>query len=246
MHLINTKLARKYFAFTLAEVLITLGIIGVVAAITIPTLINSYQNTQYVTAYKKFYTSMNQALVQMATDAGCTGDLQCTGILDNGGVGDNTADQKLATELFKYLKVSKDCGTATTGDCWAAYNTKYDGSGGTYNHNTDIRYKILTADGMSVYFFSQGDNCATSMGTGPYSKYCGNMNVDINGLKGPNRLGRDVFYGYIVNGTGPAYVPRGLPAQINNWHTASNCQSSNTVSAFCGGRIIEEGWQMNY
>ena len=49
--------------FTLAEVLITLGIIGVVAAMTMPTLINSTQGAQYKTAYKKALSVMSQAVV---------------------------------------------------------------------------------------------------------------------------------------------------------------------------------------
>ena len=52
--------------FTLAEVLITLGIIGVVAAMTIPTLISGYKKKEYSTKLKKFYSMMNQA-IQMST-----------------------------------------------------------------------------------------------------------------------------------------------------------------------------------
>ena len=44
---------RKEFAFTLAEVLITLGIIGVVAAMTIPTLMTNIKSTQYLAQFKK-------------------------------------------------------------------------------------------------------------------------------------------------------------------------------------------------
>lgn len=50
-------------AFTLAEVLITLGIIGVVAAMTMPTLMNSTQGAQYKTAYKKALSAISQAIV---------------------------------------------------------------------------------------------------------------------------------------------------------------------------------------
>lgn len=49
-------------AFTLAEVLITLGIIGVVAALTIPTLIANHKKQEVVTKLKKVYTVMNQAI----------------------------------------------------------------------------------------------------------------------------------------------------------------------------------------
>ena len=53
----------KRFGFTLAEVLITLGIIGVVAAMTMPTLMNQTNGAQYKTAYKKALSAMSQAVV---------------------------------------------------------------------------------------------------------------------------------------------------------------------------------------
>ena len=49
----------KRFGFTLAEVLITLGIIGVVAAMTIPTLISNTNGAQFKTAYKKALSTLN-------------------------------------------------------------------------------------------------------------------------------------------------------------------------------------------
>ena len=52
---------KKQNAFTLAEVLITLGIIGVVAAMTMPSLLNATQGKQYVTAYKRALAVMSQA-----------------------------------------------------------------------------------------------------------------------------------------------------------------------------------------
>ena len=57
------KLSNKRMSgFTLAEVLITLGIIGVVAAMTMPTLMNSTQGAQYKAAYKKALSAIAQGL----------------------------------------------------------------------------------------------------------------------------------------------------------------------------------------
>jgi len=53
---------RKFNAFTLAEVLITLGIIGVVAAMTMPTLINQTNGAQYKAAYKKALSAISQGV----------------------------------------------------------------------------------------------------------------------------------------------------------------------------------------
>ena len=69
-------------AFTLAEVLITLGIIGVVAAMTMPTLMNSTQGAQYKAAYKKALSSLSQAVtLNMALEdwnfADATADSSC-------------------------------------------------------------------------------------------------------------------------------------------------------------------------
>ena len=61
---------RKFDGFTLAEVLITLGIIGVVAALTLPALVQNYRNQVVETRLKKVYSVMNQAIVQSEVDNG--------------------------------------------------------------------------------------------------------------------------------------------------------------------------------
>ena len=54
--------------FTLAEVLVTLGIIGVVSAMTVPTLMQNYQKKSYVTQLHKVYNELNQVLLKYQTD----------------------------------------------------------------------------------------------------------------------------------------------------------------------------------
>lgn len=61
---------KKITAFTLAEVLITLAIIGVVAALTIPTVVQNYQKTQTATRLKKAYATINQAIQMANVDNG--------------------------------------------------------------------------------------------------------------------------------------------------------------------------------
>ena len=58
------------YAFTLAEVLITLGIIGVVAAITLPSVIQNYRNHSVEAKLKKFYSTFNQAVLRSIADNG--------------------------------------------------------------------------------------------------------------------------------------------------------------------------------
>ena len=102
----------KFKGFTLAEVLITLGIIGVVAAMTMPTLINSTQGAQYKTAYKKALSVMSQAIVMnialddydlSQTVAGTNGDEASHGVVTGGGTdgGDRAAETQTIYTLFK-------------------------------------------------------------------------------------------------------------------------------------------------
>lgn len=67
--MLKKKYSRK-IAFTLAEVLVTLGIIGVVAAITMPTLIDNHQKKVAATRLEKFYSMMSQAVYQWVGDTG--------------------------------------------------------------------------------------------------------------------------------------------------------------------------------
>src|SRR5574344_1078186 len=60
----------KRVAFTLAEVLIVLGIIGIVASMTIPTLMNKVAKQEYLTALKKFYSTQTDGWSRLLADEG--------------------------------------------------------------------------------------------------------------------------------------------------------------------------------
>ncbi len=74
VHLLRSKIIKiNKLAFTLSEVLITLGIIGVVAAMTIPALMNQANDVELKNKFKKEYSVFSQAILQIQTDNG--GDL---------------------------------------------------------------------------------------------------------------------------------------------------------------------------
>src|SRR5574344_1035012 len=95
------KINHINLAFTLAEVLIVLGIIGIVAAMTIPTLMQKIQDMEFKTAAKKAYSVTSEALKKMNYDYGTTyADYINT-----------TKGEKvlLKDRLMPYFKVLKDC-----------------------------------------------------------------------------------------------------------------------------------------
>jgi len=94
-------------AFTLAEVLITLGIIGVVAAITIPTMVSNYRKRVVTTKLQRVYSVMNQAIRMSTAENGSPESWETLG---SSGTTTATYDDILAwykKYLGNYLKVSK-------------------------------------------------------------------------------------------------------------------------------------------
>ena len=92
----------KNSAFTLAEVLITLAVIGIVAAMTIPTLINKYQEKVTVTKVKKMYSTLNQAVKLAEVDNGPVATWNLPGYTNGGS-------QMFYSYLQPYLRVTKEC-----------------------------------------------------------------------------------------------------------------------------------------
>jgi len=246
-----STMSRGNTGFTLAEVLITLGIIGVVAAMTIPTLVANSQKAQYVTALKKVYTNFNQSLIQYSADNGCVGDLKCTGLFG----GDSSA---VGTILAPYFQIAKNCGVGL--GCFSKnISGNIDGTGvRTSNINSNSTggsaiYKFITADGIHIALLSN-ENCGpydSSGATHSMDQVCGSLYIDVNGDKGPNNMGRDIFQFYITNGRGPELYPYGGQDDLEKvWNAdLSNLQcngTNNLDGQLCAARVIEEGWQMNY
>lgn len=111
--MVNCILLLKKAAFTLAEVLITLGIIGVVAALTLPSLIQNYHEKQRVTQLKKAYSVMQNAFLMAQEEYGDVTDwgltITNTGEKDDDGndILDNSGTENVMNILMKYVEKSK-------------------------------------------------------------------------------------------------------------------------------------------
>ena len=165
----------KRFGFTLAEVLITLGIIGVVAAMTMPTLMNSTNGAQYKTAYKKALSVLSQAVVlNVALD---DYDLSQASETASGKATDGSS-ASLYNLFNNRMNVVK---TATTGTGWAASNN----SNIKFAQNSN--YTLFFNDGIVFTFKNNAGNCTegNSGGTTTESKCYGV--IDVNGEKNPNK-----------------------------------------------------------
>ena len=158
-------------AFTLAEVLITLGIIGVVAAMTMPTLLNSTQGAQYRTAYKKVLSVLSQAVVlNVALD---DYDLSQATLSANT---DGTS-ASLYNLFNNRMNVARVCGggagTCGNNDSWEVGDAKF----GAKNDNN---YTFFFNDGTTLSFPKAAASCTEAA-------KCQGI-LDVNGAKNPNKL----------------------------------------------------------
>lgn len=232
-------------AFTLTEVLIALGVIGVIAAMTLPTLTQNYQKQAYVSQLHKIYNEFQQGFVRLQDDANAVNLVEAK--LRNGREEDF---------LKSRFKVVKDCGTGT--GCFAPEYRSINSDNGTASIDADKSYyKITIANGASIGLYLREDVTTADVGT----EAIGSVYVDTNGLKGPNQGGRDYFRMYIyADGVLDDYL---VTPNCRRLGGTTNCVRAETAQGLreenftdwcldasdtdgCFGRLLNTNWQMNY
>ena len=207
----------RFKAFTLAEVLITLSIIGIVAAMTLPTLIQKKQDKELISMTRKVYADINNAFLLSQQDYGVIGDNSFLF---------NATDEAftIAKNLAKYLNGAKVCEKASQKGCSQYYyDIKYatlrvdsNNSGIVQTSNYDP--KIIFSNGAVLRISTNKSGCATKEytsnvvdeygrpvknpdGTNKTNTYtssiCANLFFDVNGNKQPNQFGRDAYWFFV-------------------------------------------------
>ncbi len=244
---LSDRLNYSYKGFTLAETLITLVVIGVVAAITVPILMNNNDDKQWNVAKQKARASIGEAFRTMTL---------------SGEITTNKSTSAFVKEILpKYLKIAKECSNAS--DCgfpetikrpdgqttinmstdnlnkWTSITTIYTNPVGVTLQNPTLpagstrtgtnatgdynqSHFFVTLDGFHVNFFynprcemSSRDRAYSVVTTVDppvfmdysYDSVCFNAIYDMNGMKGPNQVGKDIgFVGSFYNGIETAAV----------------------------------------
>lgn len=211
--------------FTLAEVLVTLGIIGVVSAMTVPTLMQNYQRKSYVTQLHKFYTELSQALIQYQTDRNAVS-------LKEAGL---TSDDALSNFFNTYFKVINTC--TDRSPCFADVYNNMSGK----QIRTNKRIYITLASGVAIGYDIYN---ATNILFGLY--------VDVNGRQGPNIAGRDIFAIYVYNNgviDDQAIDASNAPLSKEKREEAfsAKCDDATAKNWYgCFGKILNDNWEMTY
>ena len=216
----KSGLRKKFFAFTLAEVLITLGIIGVVAALTIPTLISNHQKKVYVTQLKKSVNTVSNGFRLLLAKEGVD-NLEHTdfGIHLN----HNAYYNEIGSDLKPYFNMIAD----------------------RYMGGNDMVYKLIpngTYNYGSCYFITLSDGsdiCINNYGSSADSYVA--VYIDVNGVnKLPNTAGLDFFKVEFTN--------NGVLAQlVDDGSALSRCTESHSGAPYeCFIRVVKDNWEITY
>ena len=238
-------LPTKAKGFTLAEVLITLGIIGVVAALTIPTLMTNYKKKQYYTQFMKARSALENAIKLYEDEHGILFDINW-----NTGEGEELTGEKVKN-LAAYFHGSQLVTDDNYEDMLSGYNKievtrNYDGSGEKYDAGgmydemfVGPERGFITNDGM-LYIMNFDDG----FGNGGY--------VDINGPNsGPNIYGRDIFVFYLNKSYQKDSFCNSMWGQnspcvpLDGSSNLGVCYGDNKWGFNCAARLIERG-KMDY
>ncbi len=240
----STRNRRVAAGFTLAELLITLGIIGIVAAMTLPTLIQNHQKKQFLTQAKVVYNILNNALEFSKVQYG-------TNIKDWEFLEEGSNLQKSMFFFEKYLqpnlKVIEYCKTSSvTPAC--QHSIKMHGYNGS-----DFSSFTPQPDYGTAFVLSNSAIINIQAGKIHSDSYRVRILYDVNGIKKPNFMGKDVFIIELGGGQGGGDINKFLPygysknkdcSYYKNEFQADLTCSQNSARAACLAYIMCNGWEI--
>lgn len=215
-------------AFTLSEVLITLAIIGIVASLTIPTLVNNYRKKQFETGLKKEYSVLLQALDMYKQDNETPLKKEDT----------DQSHGEFKNKIKPYLKILVDCGDDQAG----GYEAKCV-QNGDYTQDKKYTYKTYSGNIANEDLFDDGqiilNDGSHMLFENPGGGSAVYVSIDVNGYKKlPNKWGEDVFTFQLMNDG--KLLPMGAEGtSFRNTATYCSKTSSNRFNGIaCANRAI--------
>ena len=225
--------ASKRAAFTLAEVLVTLAVIGIVAAMTIPNIVQSYNEKVTVTKVKKMYSTLSNAYELVKIEYGDISQWSTKG--GNNSVEDSIAMREKFKKYFIFSKLCdnpedlKECGVADV--VYMNDNKEVDVISPSVKNKAKQGCGMVLSDGSSLYFHSDTPDWKL-------------FYYDVNGLKEPNTFGRDIFP-FEIRLVGKTHSPICTDSEDENT-ILSLCDLKNNSSGFCCTAWVVRKGNMDY
>lgn len=198
---------KKKKAFTLSEVLVTLVIIGVVAALTLPSVMQDTRGKEYAVKLQKANSVLAQSFNMMSKNSGY-GNGNYKFLSD--------PNFNFLDEFAKTVNVAKRCNNES--GCFASsYKTLANGT----NEVTGAKDSLITTDGMAYNFISGGTR--EGLSAEDQAKCIGRIAVDVNSVAEPNMFGIDTFFFAVVKGKGIVPLGKDTPDECSDTKSGISC-----------------------
>ncbi len=212
---------KRQKGFTLAEVLITLGIIGIVAAMTLPSIVGNYKKKEIITRIKKFDSMMSQAVLLSEAQNGDAKYWEKVNTIIKDDDGNDVYDNNAGPEAT-YNFITK----------YIAPYIKY------YRIEKSVIQPNAPGEKMLAIYFSDGSIAYAKNGA------CIDFRLDVNGLKNPNKDGSDIFV-FALCPWNPSFY---FGNANRKWGTlcdkSRNDREALIRSKTCASRILElDNWE---
>lgn len=152
------KNLKKLMAFSLAEVLITIGIIGVVAAMTMPSLIQKHQDKELATRTQKAFSSFSNALLLLQNDNGTEGDNSLT-------FAEGVSNEQITENFSKFFEGSKVCKNKNQAGCSEYYDYAIKYSNAQYDKGGNVKFlqldrpSLILPNGIVFFIMTNDSSC---------------------------------------------------------------------------------------
>ncbi|MDD3149590.1 MAG: prepilin-type N-terminal cleavage/methylation domain-containing protein [Candidatus Gastranaerophilales bacterium] len=222
---------KKKLGFTLAETLIVIAIIGIIASIVTPMLFGTTNDAELKAAWKKSYSDLAQVTQLIAIDNGGT----LAGAFQNSEDIGNAYSSKLnfIKKCSAIASYGGSGGGASVDGCWHL-NGEYNFLNGNTDSNVSGAGFILNNGNLIALTF-QDSSCSYT--SGDYTR-CGLIAVDVNGFKAPNTYGKDIFKVSLVSN---ALIPYGARGVTDPDTTCIEGSTATTNSGYgCAAKYLYE------
>ena len=226
--------------FTMAEVLITLGIIGIVAAMTLPSVINKHKRVESETRLKKAYTVLNQAVLSAQAKHG---EMKDWPEWDDG---EEIIRKYIAPEI-KGAKIFPK-GHVATAMCYENKNPIQNIDESAYQYTWMDKIHISNPFTTKTASIKLQDGTCIGINGANAEGYNLRLFIDTNGsYRLPNKAGYDLFF-FTINGN--QILPEGSDWALERLSSQSITGSCNTKASrggrVCAAKIIGDGWSIKY
>ena len=211
-------------AFTLAEVLITLGVIGIVAAMTLPSAMGKYNEHVTINSLKTTYSILQNAYTKAVAEDGTPDTWTSQSYV-------SVMSEEFLNKFAKQIRFINLCGRDTSKICLKNRYKTLSGDLSDLQDSWATSARGVMYNGNIVVFYITQANCTRDLGDSKMLKSgCGWVFVDVNGQNKPNQIGRDGFYFWISK---YGVIPMGTEAET---FETTNFQNS------CSDSKTQRGW----